>query len=103
MAAVITIAEWEACTEVVAVVATTWVSVVATEAAGAVIVSPLTSYRVIQEAKIARPTNSPPLNRRQALSRRRRNIICHRCGIKESSMPEKDERCAAIYKYSTID
>jgi len=93
VAAVIIIAEWEACTEVAAAVA----AVVAVAVAPAVIISvfavaieeaevaianPL--IRVIQQAKIASPTNSPPLNRRQMLSKRRGSTMYHRYGVKES-------------------
>lgn len=67
-AVVTTIAEWEACTEAVAA-AITLDSAVAIEVAGAVIANPLTNYRITRGVKIARPTNSLPLSRRQALSK----------------------------------
>lgn len=67
-AVVTTIAEWEECTEAVAA-AITLDSAVAIEVAGAVIANPLTNYRIIQAVKIARPTNSLPLSRRQTLSK----------------------------------
>lgn len=77
MAAVTTIAEWVACTEVAVAAAAAvaiWVSVVVTEAAGEAIASPpTTSYRITRGVKIARATNSPPLNRRPTLSKRKTN------------------------------
>lgn len=66
-AVVTTIAEWEACTGAAAAI--TLDSAVAIEVAGAVIANPLTNYRITRGVKIARPTNSLPLSRRQALSK----------------------------------
>lgn len=68
-AVVTTIAEWEACTGAAAAAAITLDSAVAIEVAGAVIANPLTNYRITRGVKIARPTNSLPLSRRQTLSK----------------------------------
>lgn len=67
-AVVTTIAEWEACTGAAVI---TLDSAVAIEVAGAVIANPLTNYRITRGVKIARPTNSLSLSRRQALSKKK--------------------------------
>lgn len=85
---VITIAVWEeVCTEAAAAVAAaTPVSAVVIEGlvAGAVIASLVINYRIIQEVKIARPTNSLSLSRRRTLSKYKKNVICHRYGVKKN-------------------